>query len=155
MAGAVVTAASCGLTLPQAAAERNDTRLLGNLRTASRCPRQRVQDVDRVAQIEALAQPGRAGRAGVDAQALLCMPLLKTLDGIAGHRSGRRDVGQEPTIRSPELEPAVGQPLDLVALLVDRAMMPAALCRAPDYAEVGGRLDERAARGVGIIRSHF
>jgi len=85
-----------------------------------------VQDVDGVAQIEAFAQPGRAGRARANAQALLLMPLAKTLDGIGRYWRGRRDLGQEPTVRSPEPEIAVRQPFDLVTFFVDRAVMPAA-----------------------------
>jgi hypothetical protein len=35
----------------------------------------------------------------------------------------------------PELQVAVGLALDLVALLVDGAVVSTALCRPPDYAE--------------------
>jgi hypothetical protein len=45
---------------------------------------------------------------------------------IGGHRGRRQDLGQRPAIRSPELECAVGPTLDLVTLLVHRAVMPAA-----------------------------
>ena len=46
--------------------------------------------------------------------------------GIRGHHRRRRDVRQRPAIRPSELELSVGPTLDLVALLVHRAVMPAA-----------------------------
>jgi hypothetical protein len=53
----------------------------------------------------------------------------------------------------PELQIAVGPALDLVTLLVDRAMMPVALCRPPDYAAFGWDREGEGNREVGIIRS--
>ena len=49
----------------------------------------------------------------------------ETADGIVGHRGRRRNLGQGPTIRPPEPKRAVGLPLDMIALLVDRSMVPA------------------------------
>ena len=61
----------------------------------------------------------------MDAQAFGGVPFVKTLDGIGGRRRRRRDVGQDATVRAPEPERAVGKPLDLITLLVDRAVVPA------------------------------
>ena len=47
----------------------------------------------------------------------------QNLHGIAAHLRSRRDLGKEPSVRSPELELAVGLSRNLVALLVDRAMV--------------------------------
>jgi hypothetical protein len=47
------------------------------------------------------------------------------LSRIAGHLGRRRDVGQEPAGRPAEPERAVGLSIELVALLVDGAMVPA------------------------------
>ena len=44
---------------------------------------------------------------------------------IGGHRGRRRHLGQGPAVRPPEPERAVGLPIDLVALLVNRAVVPA------------------------------
>ena len=54
---------------------------------------------------------------------LRLVPRLERPHGIEGHRCRRWHVGQRPAIRSPELERAVGQSLNLVALLVHRAVM--------------------------------
>jgi hypothetical protein len=50
---------------------------------------------------------------------------LENLHWIGGHRVRRRHLGQRPTIGPSELERAVWVSIDLVALLVDRAVMPA------------------------------
>ena len=47
------------------------------------------------------------------------------LDGIGGHRGWRRNVGKRSAVRAPEPERSVGLSIDLIALLVDRAVMPA------------------------------
>jgi hypothetical protein len=53
------------------------------------------------------------------------MLLTERLDRIGRHRGRLRDVGQGPAIRPAEPERAVGLSVDLITLLVDRAMMPA------------------------------
>jgi hypothetical protein len=52
-----------------------------------------MQDVERVAQIQALAQPGRARRARVHAEPLRVVLRPERLDRIGGHRRRGRDVG--------------------------------------------------------------
>src|SRR5205823_7946662 len=56
---------------------------------------------------------------------LRVVPRRKGLDGIGGYRSGGRHLGQELTVRAPEPELSVGLSIHLVALLVDRAVVPA------------------------------
>ena len=53
---------------------------------------QRMQDVDRVAEIQALAQPGRAGCARVEPEPLRVVLRAERLDRIGGHRGRGRDV---------------------------------------------------------------
>ena len=84
-----------------------------------------MQDVDRPAHIQALSQPGRTRRQRVEAQPLRVVPRPEGLDRIGGHCGRRRDRGQEPAIRPPELEHTVRRAIDLIALLMDRAMVPA------------------------------
>ena len=53
------------------------------------------------------------------------MSCAEALPGIVGHRRGRRDLGQESAIRAMEPKLAVRLSVDLIALLVDGAMVPA------------------------------
>ncbi len=53
------------------------------------------------------------------------MPRSQDSDGIGGDRSGRRNGGQQPAVWSPEAQFAVGLSSDLVALLVDGAVVAA------------------------------
>ena len=53
------------------------------------------------------------------------MPRSQDSDGIGGDRSGRRNGGQQPAVWSPEAQFAVGLSSDLVALFMDRAVVPA------------------------------
>jgi len=84
-----------------------------------------MQDVDRPAHIEALPQPPRARRPRVHAQPLRIVPLSERLDWIGGHGGRGRDLGQELAVRPPEPERAIGLSIELIALLVDRAVVPA------------------------------
>jgi len=84
-----------------------------------------MQDIERVTQIQALAQPGRARRPRMQVEPLCVVLRPERLDRIGGHRGRRRNVGDEQAIRAPELQRAVGLSLDLIALLVHRAVMPA------------------------------
>ena len=91
-----------------------------------------MQDVECVAQIQALTQPGRARRPRVQAESLRVVLRPERLDRIRGHRGWRRDVGEQLAVRSPELKRAVGLSLDLIALLVHRAVMSATEQREVD-----------------------
>ena len=84
-----------------------------------------MQDADRPAEIQTLPQPARARRPRVEAEPLRIVPLSEGLDRISGYRGRRWDIGQGTAVRPPELERAVGLSIHLVALLVDRAMVPA------------------------------
>ena len=84
-----------------------------------------MQDVDRVAHIQALPQPGRAGRPRVQAEPLRVVLRSKGLDRIGRHSRRGRDLGKQPAVRSPEAERAVRLSIDLIALLVYRPVVPA------------------------------
>jgi len=103
-----------------------------------------MQHVDRVDHIQALPQPGWARCPRVEAESLLVVLRPEGLDRIRGHCGGRRDLEQQPAVRSPELKHAVGLSIDLVALLVHGAVVAATLCRAPDYAECERGVDGEA-----------
>jgi len=85
-----------------------------------------MQDVDRPDHIEALPEPARACRPRVEAEPLRVVPRPEGPHRIGGHRRRRRCLGQGPAVRPPKAEGAVGLSIDLVALLVDRAVVPAA-----------------------------
>jgi hypothetical protein len=61
----------------------------------------------------------------VEAEPLRFVPRSQDSDGIGGDRSGRRNGGQEPPVRTPEVELAVGFSIYLIVLLVDRPVVPA------------------------------
>jgi len=61
----------------------------------------------------------------MEAQPLRLVPRPEGPHRIDGHHGRRRDLGQGPAVRPPEPERAVGPPIDLIALLVDRAVVPA------------------------------
>ena len=84
-----------------------------------------MQDADRPPQIQTLPQPARARRPRVETEPLRVVLFSEGLDWIGGHRRRRRDIGQGSAVRPPELERAVGLSIDMVALLVYRAMVPA------------------------------
>jgi hypothetical protein len=64
---------------------------------------QGMQNVDRVAHIQALPQPGRTGRSRVQAEPLCVVVRAKRLDWIGGHRGRGRGLGEQLAVRSPEL----------------------------------------------------
>src|SRR5439155_13774606 len=100
-------------TLPRAQAQRS---------CRSHAPRgQGMQDVDRPAQVQALAQPGRALRPRVESESLRVVPRPEGLGRIGGYRLRRRYLGQGPAVRPAELERVVGLVLTLVAALLARA----------------------------------
>ena len=56
---------------------------------------------------------------------LSIVPRSKDLHGIAAHPRSRRDLGQTPAVRATEPKLAVRLSVELVALLVNGAVMPA------------------------------
>ena len=93
----------------------------------SRLPRrERMQDVDRPAHVQGLSQPPWSRRPRVNAEPLRLVLRPEGLDGIGGDRSGRRHLRQEPPVGAAEAELSIGLSLHLEALLVERAVVPAA-----------------------------
>src|SRR5437773_8671250 len=95
------------------------------LADGSRSRRERMEDVDRPADIQALSEPAGARRSGVEAQTLSVVTPLESADRIGGHLGRWWDLGQGSAIRPTEPKRAVEPAMDSVALLVDRAVMPA------------------------------
>jgi len=62
----------------------------------------------------------------MQAKSLRLVSRSKDLHGIAAHLRSRRDLGQEPPVRTAELKLAVRMSFELVALLVDGAMVATA-----------------------------
>jgi hypothetical protein len=62
----------------------------------------------------------------VEADALRVVLRSNGLHGITEHLGRRRDLGQEPPVRAAEPKLAVWLSIELVALLVDGAVVPAA-----------------------------
>jgi hypothetical protein len=86
--------------------------------------RQRVQDVDRPPSVKPLSEPTRHRCSRVDVKPALVVPRSEHSDGIAGDRRQSWAFGQRPPIGAKKSQLAVGLSFDLVALLVDGAMMP-------------------------------
>jgi hypothetical protein len=84
-----------------------------------------MQDVDRPAEIQPFPQPERARRPRMELKPLRLVLHPEGLDDIGGHCGWRRDIGKRSAVRAPEPERSVGLSIDLIALLVDRAVMPA------------------------------
>jgi hypothetical protein len=84
-----------------------------------------MQYVDGPANIQALPEPTRGRGPRVQAVSLRVVPRSEDLHGIAGHFRRRRDLGQKPAVRATEAKLAVGLSIELVALLVDGAVVPA------------------------------
>jgi hypothetical protein len=76
--------------------------------------------------IQPLPEPLGARRPRADAKALRVVARVERLDGFNGHRGRWRHIRKGPAIRSLELERPIGPARDLEALLVHRAVMPAA-----------------------------
>jgi len=57
------------------------------------------------------------------AESLRVVPRAQGLDRIRGHCGRRRDLGQQPAVRSSESKRAVGLSIDLKALFVHRSVM--------------------------------
>ncbi len=86
---------------------------------------QRMQHADGPAHVETLSQPPRARRPRMEPDPLRLVPRPQGPNRIGRHRRWRWDLGQGPTVRPPEPQRVVGQSLELISLLVDRAMVAA------------------------------
>lgn len=85
-----------------------------------------MQDVDRPADIEMLPQPTRRRGPRVQVEPGRIVPRSEDLHGIAAQFRRRRDLGQKPAVRTEEPKLAVRLSIELVALLMNGAVMPAA-----------------------------
>ena len=65
---------------------------------------------------------------------LRIVPLSQRFCGIAGHARSTRDLEERPSVRTQEPQLAVGLSLDLITLLVNGTMVPAA-----EQGEIGQR----------------
>ena len=90
-----------------------------------RLPRQGVQGVDRPAHVQAFPQPTRSRGPRVQDKPLRIVPHSQDFHWIAGHVRSRRDLGQKPAVRAAESKLTVGLSIELVALLVNGAVVPA------------------------------
>lgn len=91
-----------------------------------------MQDVDRPADVQSLAEPARARGARVKMETCRRAARSELFDGIVGSRGRRRDIRQRSAVGSSEPESAVGQAFQLESLLVDGAVVP-----ATEHREVG------------------
>ena len=82
-----------------------------------------MQYIDRPADVQALAPPGRHRVPRVNVKPLRVVPRAENRDGIGGHCRRRRDFRQELAVRSPEAERSVGLSIDLIPLLVNGAVV--------------------------------
>jgi len=85
-----------------------------------------VQDVDRVAHIQALPEPTRRGGVRVQDEPRGIVPRSQKVHRLIRNLRRWRDVQQNPPVRAAKLKLAVWHSLDLVALLMDGAVMAAA-----------------------------
>jgi hypothetical protein len=85
-----------------------------------------MQDVDGPPHIQALPEPARARRPSIETKAMRFMSYPESLDGLFWHCGRRRHLRQRPAIRPPEPQRPIGPARDLIALLVDGPVMPAA-----------------------------
>jgi hypothetical protein len=84
-----------------------------------------MQDVDRVAHVQRLAQPTRGRGVRVQGKPVRIVSRSQNLHGIAAYLRSRRDLGQGPPVRTAELKLAIRLAIELVALFVDGAVVPA------------------------------
>ena len=83
-----------------------------------------MQDVDGVTDVQALSEPPRSRGPRVRAKSFRGVPRSKDLHGIAGNVERRWHLGHEPAVRATEPKLAIGLSIELVALFVNRAVMP-------------------------------
>ena len=69
--------------------------------------REWMQDVDRPAEVQALAEPARRRRVRVNREPVRRMPLPKILGRVARRRRGGGTSGSDATVRPPEAQLAI------------------------------------------------
>src|SRR4030095_15740269 len=87
---------------------------------------ERMEHVDRIANVETLAQPGGSGGPWAHRDAGRIVVNLQRARGIGWRRRRTRYIGHDPTIRAAKSQLTVRHALDAIAFLVDRAVMTAA-----------------------------
>ena len=85
-----------------------------------------MQDADGPAEVQALPQPAGDRGPRVQVERVRFIPRSEDLHGIAAHLRRMRDLGQELPVRAAETKLAIGLSIELVAFLVDCAMVAAA-----------------------------
>src|SRR5437899_711906 len=84
-----------------------------------------MQDIDRPAHVQPLPQPARACCPRVETESLRIVLGFESAYRIRGHSCNGRHRRQEPPIWPSELERPAGLAIEPIALLVDRAVVPA------------------------------
>jgi len=84
-----------------------------------------MQDVDRVADVEVLTEPARHRRPRVEDKTRVPVVSAQHAHRIGRQRGSARHVRQDPTVRTSEPKLSVGESVELIALLVHRAVVPA------------------------------
>src|SRR6267142_1382400 len=107
---------------------------------ATTLPRQGMQDADGPADLQALPQPARCRSARVQVEPVRFVPRSEHFHGIAAHLRRMRDLGQDLAVWAAESKLAIRLSIELVSLLMDRAMVPAA---------EQGEIRERGGAAVG------
>lgn len=85
-----------------------------------------MQDGERPADVEPLAQPAGARGPRAEPNPQRGMLLVQRRNRIRGHSDRRRHLRERAAIRPPELERAVGSSRDPVALFMYRVVMATA-----------------------------
>jgi hypothetical protein len=84
-----------------------------------------MQDVDRPPHVQTLAQPPRDRGPRVQVEPVCLVSRSKDPNGIAGYLRRRRHVGENSAVRATEPKVAVRLAIDLIAFLVDGAVVAA------------------------------
>ena len=84
-----------------------------------------MQDVDRITDIQALAEPPGRRCVRVQSQSLGDVPRSHHLRRIIRHLTSRRDGRNDPTVRPPEPKLTIRLSFDLISLFVNRTMVAA------------------------------
>lgn len=90
---------------------------------AASLPRQGMQNIDRPAHAQTFSQPARRRGVRVQDEPLSIVPRAEDLHGIAAHLGRRRDLGQKLAVRAAEPKLAICPSIELVAVLVNRAVV--------------------------------
>src|SRR5437899_12707623 len=85
-----------------------------------------MQDADGPADVQTLPQPARHRRPRVQVKPVRFVPRSEDLHGIAANLRRARDLRQNLAVRAAEPKLAGGLSIELIAVLVDGTMMPAA-----------------------------